>query len=132
MAATVSSWDHPNGQHACPLFAVLSVELRTMVFELALTETVVYPELPRRSLHTRHDHDEPADIEIKDTDSEAEDWFSNGLWPGCEGRTVIYTALLRTCRRVYLETAHLPSWNRETCYAAGIEPPWAVQGMSNN
>jgi hypothetical protein len=96
------------------------------VFELALTETVVYPELPHRRLRVCHDHDEPGHIESEDFGPEPDYWFSNGLWPGCEGSTVIYTALLRTCRRVYLETAHLPSWNRELCYALHTEPPWAA------
>jgi hypothetical protein len=123
MTASVSSWDQPNDQDACPLFGLLSAELRTLIFKLVLTETVVYPGLPRRHLYVRHDHDEPGVTENEDFTPKPVHWFQDGLWPGCEGPTVIYTALLRTCRRVYLETEHLPSWNRELRYGLRTEPP---------
>jgi hypothetical protein len=48
------------------------------------------------------------------------DWFR----PGYTGRKVIHAALLRTCRRVYLETFHFPAQRSHAVYF-GREPRWS-------
>ncbi|KAK0701857.1 hypothetical protein B0T26DRAFT_734951 [Lasiosphaeria miniovina] len=50
------------------------------------------------------------------------------LRPGCTGPKVIHVALLRTCRRVCLETAHIPARHIQLLkYNNSDEtPPWST------
>ena len=72
-----------NAQTASPLFSLVPGEIRTVIFRLALAE-----------------YEDPA---------HQYDFDSFYYRPGYRARKRIATPLLRTCRRVWLETWHLPS-----------------------
>lgn len=75
-----------NAQHDCPLFnGRIPSEIRTLIFEYAVTPA---PDMPNP-------------------------WDTNTHYsrPGFRCPSRRSTALLRTCRRIYLETHHLPATN---------------------
>lgn len=75
-----------NPQKASPLYnGRIPPEIRDTIFSFALTEDTISPFEPN-TLYAR---------------------------PGYTGKKKVNTALLQTCRRVFLETYHLPAFNKE-------------------
>ncbi|KAK0750948.1 hypothetical protein B0T18DRAFT_425670 [Schizothecium vesticola] len=126
----VSTWDDPNPQLSSPLFdGRIPGEIRNLIFDLALTETTfLHADLVGRDLDVRPNHDpdpasEAADVvHLRGRDRA----IGNSLWPGLTGPNIIHTSLLRTCRLVYLETAHLPSRHKQIVYY-GTASDWFPQ-----
>ncbi len=141
MQKRMQSWGKKgvNPQGKSPFYnGHIPAEIRTMIFELALTETtLLHPASTGVDLEVRDDHapsgdeafsfpEDPPSTKLfveKDTQLDGLDW----LRPGYTGRKVLFCALLRTCRRVYLETEHLPYRQKEYLWygGSGREPPWA-------
>ncbi|ETS76096.1 hypothetical protein PFICI_11483 [Pestalotiopsis fici W106-1] len=126
----IGHWADPDfdPQMQSPLFNILPSEIRDFIFRYALQEycsAEVQAKLP--NLAVRHDH-EPVeeeeetpsvDIAVGPSINAARrvarrapygyDW----LRPDNVEPMTVTTALLRTCRRVYIEAYELPAWQRE-------------------
>jgi len=86
-----------------------------MIFTEAFSEKVKsIPAASDHDFHIHYDHDPKSD-DVVAPDEAVDDALAKdeGLWPGCHGQRVMDTVLLRTCRRIYLETANMPALNRE-------------------
>lgn len=121
----VNSPDY-NPQTQSLLFHRIPTEIRDFIFQYALQEYCppnVLAELP--DLAVRHDHepveqespsvgDEQLQTIISDARSQArQDYGYDWLRPDNVEPMTITTALLRTCRRVYVETYRLPAAQKE-------------------
>ncbi|KAK3390318.1 hypothetical protein B0H63DRAFT_465245 [Podospora didyma] len=115
MQVRTKSWTTVNPQLASPLFGWnIPGEIRNLIFQLALTETdIPYHAAVNHRFHIRYDH-EPASDEDDPGRPKHPGWIgSNWARPRYTGSKVIAVALLRTCRRVYMEAAHLPAQQTE-------------------
>jgi hypothetical protein len=97
-----------NPQDESPLYTVLPKEIRDLIFAFATSQT------------------EDLSNAYKPTDY----WYR----PGSTAPLITYTALLRTCRRVYLETHNLPLKNLEVkfYFADDRGPPQDQQKIANS
>ncbi|KAI3401324.1 hypothetical protein diail_11407 [Diaporthe ilicicola] len=164
MSHRMESWDFVHKQDSSPLFnGHIPAEIRTLIFEFALAESVVpAPDRPiQHAFFSRDDHgkldDEPVmetgpadetDDQRGDEDGgqtpDVEDGPAPAVqmpptsflfpsnraspgwdWvrPGYTGQRQIQIALLKTCRRVYLETYKLP-WQGNKIFYNARGPSW--------
>lgn len=126
----ISTWASPNPQLSSPLFSGrIPGEIRNLIFTLALAETTIpHPDLISRDLDVRpnHDPDPPSEAASVIHPRARDRAIGNTLWPGLLGPNIIHTALLRTCRLIYLETSHLPPHHKQIIYY-GTASDWFPQ-----
>ncbi|KAK6206422.1 hypothetical protein LQW54_007715 [Pestalotiopsis sp. IQ-011] len=125
----VNSPDY-NPQTQSPLFHRIPTEIRDFIFQYALQEYCppnVLAELP--DLDVRHDHEPVEEASPSAGDEELQgvinaarstarsqarqDYGYDWLRPDNVEPMTVTTALLRTCRRVYVETYRLPAAQKE-------------------
>lgn len=106
-----------HSQDLSPLFNKIPSEIRNLIFEYAFTEYPAGP-LPARHFAVQMNHDEaplPAEVNgngstranLEETISVRNDWIRPDF------SVSIPTDLLRTCKRIYLETYSLPTLQKE-------------------
>ncbi|KAH9897314.1 hypothetical protein F4778DRAFT_745240 [Xylariomycetidae sp. FL2044] len=118
-----------NEQLSSPLYNRIPSEIRTLIFKYALTESPT-PNAARM-VHDpvlRSGHEPaplPSDTAAQSSESRH---FYDWLRPDHTEPTVTYTALLRTCRRVYLETHSVPLSQKEHVFWCARGPAKSIYG----
>jgi hypothetical protein len=131
LTSQINSWS-VDPQSPCPLYETFPSEIRLLIFSYALTEDEVtlnrrgwaLSAVTRPAWLIRQLSDEERGPEVGDADLKGFDYgyYSQSgqrvkmlrdkwLRPGCVGWIMQHTALLRTCRRIFIESRDLVTDN---------------------